>query len=60
MAPVPFGLMILLGLFCLAIGILLLIAAVTSGPRKLETAPRKARPNGPSKNGRAFSGKPAP
>lgn len=42
MAPFPIGLMILLGVFCLAIGVLLLIAAVTSGPKKLETLPRRA------------------
>jgi hypothetical protein len=34
--------MILLGLFCAAIGILLLIAAATSGPKKLETLARRA------------------
>ena len=42
MAPFPIGLVILLGLFCLATGILLLIAAVTSGPKRLETLPRRA------------------
>ncbi len=60
MATFPIGLMILLGVFCLAIGTLLLIAAVTSGPKKLETDPRKARPNNRSRDERAFSGKPAP
>ncbi len=55
MSSFPIGLVILLGLFCLAIGILLLIAAVTSGPRKLETRAPAPAPGSNSE----FSGRPS-
>jgi len=47
MAPFPIRLMILLGLFCLAIGILLLIAAATPGPQASGTHTRAAGPKAP-------------